>query len=180
MRKSIALISILFLLFLCSSASFAQERLLQESAQGNEISVKTLLTDGAEVDMRDEIGNTPLIIASDKGYLPIVQLLIKSGADVNAQNNLHWTALMFAAGSGDSAIVAVLLEKEADPNTVSKSEYTALILASAGGYAKIVDLLLEKGADAEAKKNGMTARQWAEKMNNIDALNVFERFSKKP
>lgn len=104
MKNIFALISILFLLFLCSSVSFGEERLLQSVTQGNEMSVKTLLTTGAEVDTRDEIGKTPLIIAADKGYLPIVQLLIQNGADVNAQNNLRWTALMFAAGAGHFAI----------------------------------------------------------------------------
>jgi len=179
MKKNIALISILFILFICSSVSFGEESLHQVVIQGNEMSAKTLLTAGAEVDTRDEIGKTPLIIAAEKGNLPIVQLLIQYGADVNAQNNLQWTALMFASGFGHTAIVKLLVENKADLNAVSQADYTALILASVGGYTEIVDLLLEKGADTSPKKNDMTAQQWAEKFNYNDVLKVFEKFSEK-
>jgi hypothetical protein len=74
MKKNVALSLVLFLPLLCSSVSFGEESLLQAVTQGNEMSAKTLLAAGAEVDTRDEIGKTPLNIAADKGYLPVVEL----------------------------------------------------------------------------------------------------------
>ena len=177
MKKHVTLTLILIIPCL---VSFGQKSLLQAVIESNEASVKLLLAEGAEVDARDEIGKTPLIIAADKGYFPIVQLLIQNGADINAQHNLHWTALMFAAGNGHSAIVKLLVEKGANMNFVSKSDYTALILASAAGYAEIVDLLLENGADTSPKKNDLTAQQWAEKLDQNNVLKVFEKYSRKP
>ena len=177
MKKHVILTLILIIPCL---VSFGQKSLSQAVIESNEASVKLLLAEGAEVDARDEIGKTPLIIAADKGYFPIAQLLIQNGADINAQHNLHWTALMFAAGNGHSAIVKLLVENGANMNFVSKSGYTALILASAAGYAEIVDLLLENGTDMSPKKNDLTAQQWAEKLDQHDVLKVFEKYSQKP
>jgi len=177
MKKHVTLTLILIIPCL---VSFGQKSLFQAVIESNEASVKLQLAEGAEVDVRDEIGKTPLIIAADKGYLPIVQLLIQNGADINAQNNLHWTALMFAAGKGHFAIVKLLVESGANINFVSKSDYTALILASAAGYADIVDLLLKNGANTSPKKNDLTAQQWAEKLDQHNVLKVFEKYSRKP
>jgi len=177
MKKHVNLTLILIIPCLLS---FGQKSLFQAVIESNETSVKSLLAEGAEVDARDEIGKTPLIIAADKGYFPIVQLLIQNGADINAQHNLQWTALMFAAGNGHSTIVKLLVENGANINLVSKSDYTALILASAAGYAEIVDLLLEKRAATSPKKNDLTAQQWAEKLDQLNVLKVFEKYSQKP
>ena len=177
MKKHVTLTLILIIPCL---VSFGQKSLFQAVIESDEASVTLLLAEGAEVDARDEIGKTPLIIAADKGYFPIVKLLIKNGADINAQHNLHWTALMFAAGKDHSAIVKLLIENGANMNFVSKSDYTALILASAAGYAEIVDLLLENGADTSQKKNDLTAQQWAEKLEQHHVLKVFEKYSQKP
>lgn len=177
MKKHVTLALILIVPCLIS---FGQKSLFQAVMENNEASVKLLLAEGAEVDARDEIGKTPLLIAAEKGYFPIVLLLIQKGADINAQHNLHWTALMFAAGNGHSDIVKHLVENGANTNFISKSDYTALILASAGGYAEIVDLLLENGADTSPKKNDLTAQQWAEKLEQHNVLKVFEKYSRKP
>ncbi len=138
MKKHVALTLIFILPCLFSSVSFGEKSLFQAVIEGNEASVKILLTEGAEVDARDEIG---------KDHSAIVKLLVENGAN---------------------------------KNVVSKSDYTALILASAGGYAEIVDLLLEKGVDTSPKKNGLTAQQWAEKLDQHNVLKVFEKFSRKP
>lgn len=48
--------------------------------------VRALLEDGADVETRDEQGNTPLHLASRAEHHMIVQFLLDSGADVEAQN----------------------------------------------------------------------------------------------
>ena len=34
-------------------------------------------------------GNTALLEASDRGYLPVVQYLVQQGADINTQNKVR-------------------------------------------------------------------------------------------
>jgi death-associated protein kinase len=87
-----------------------------------------LLDNGAQVDVRDEDGNTPLILAAKGARRPeTIQLLIEKGAKVNARNKDGWTPLMIAArGAGTQFrdwnnhltpfhIVELLLDKGANP-----------------------------------------------------------------
>ena len=48
------------------------------------------------VDYKDASGNTPLMIAAEKGYFDLVQLLTQKGARVNTTNNENQTALCIA------------------------------------------------------------------------------------
>jgi ankyrin repeat protein len=47
--------------------------------------------------LRTDNGNSPLILASMKGHLGIVDRLVIHGANINHQNNNGWTALMWAS-----------------------------------------------------------------------------------
>ncbi len=49
--------------------------------------IEILIKAGAELNIKDYNGNTPLHIASRSGYKELVEILIKSGADVNIKNN---------------------------------------------------------------------------------------------
>ena len=53
---------------------------------------------GADLNARDEYGQTPLMYAASEGDSPaVLDALLKAGADVNAQTDAGWTALMYAA-----------------------------------------------------------------------------------
>jgi cytohesin len=111
--------------------------------------IQLLLDTGAQVDARDEDGNTPLIVAAKGTDRPeIIQLLIEKGAEVNARNNDGSTALMVAARGADSGgnIPGV---------TIIKSTRALL-----GG--DIIELLLDKGANPLAiDASGMKAIDYA-------------------
>jgi len=75
--------------------------------------LNTLLTRGANVDTRDEQGNTPLIIAASEGKLESCKLLIEDGADVNAYSKVGITPMVAASNNGHQELVDFLLEKGA-------------------------------------------------------------------
>ena len=52
--------------------------------------------------------NTPLIEASEKGYIKIVEMVLENGADVNAKNGDGDTAVMLASKNGHNDIVKLL------------------------------------------------------------------------
>ncbi len=62
----------------------------------------------------------PLLIASKKGHLAIVELLITSNVFVNARTLNNRTALHLAAFSGHTECVGVLLKNGANPKLKDK------------------------------------------------------------
>ena len=135
---------------------------------------------GADVNARDEHGNTPLMHAtgtwgggmdgSPASEDPsVVTVLLEAGADVNARNNGGGTALRNAAagktvptvrgGMFDAvevpAIVAVLLAAGAEVNPPSGT--TPLHQAALVANLETVAMLIEAGADIHARDgNGET------------------------
>ena len=78
-----------------------ETRLYRAARSGNIKEVKRLLNNGANPDVPDAHGLTPLHQAAYWGETEIVDLLIKAGANVNAENKGRgWTPLHSAAVSG--------------------------------------------------------------------------------
>ncbi len=124
--------------------------------------VEVLIENEIDVNFRDEIGGTALIVALFKGDLDIAELLIKNGADVNAKDDNGWTALMSAFYPGRLDIVKLLIRKGADVNAKVNDGWTALMSASQGRHLEGVKLLVEEGADVNAENNeGKTASEYA-------------------
>ena len=101
-----------------------------------------LIENGANVNVADANGNTPLVFIINKtGNPKVTQRLLAKGASVNAQNRTGETALMYAAWHGYSAIVQLLLENRADVTLKNKQGNTALTLAESKGHQEIVEML---------------------------------------
>lgn len=62
--------------------------------------IKELVEKGANVNVRDFLGNTPLMLASQKSAYNIVKFLISKGADVNAVNRNGLSVIFHLALSG--------------------------------------------------------------------------------
>ena len=73
--------------------------------------VSTLLDRGAEVEAKDSIDRTALMIAAYKGLTDTVSILLEHGANVNAARSDGFTALMFAAFKGHAGTVSTLLAR---------------------------------------------------------------------
>jgi len=138
-----------------------------------------LLEHGADVNRRDDLGRSPLHIASCRPYNDpsgvapgIVRLLLDHGSNPNARtkrgliftvngrlvfDNIKWTPLHFAAFEGRVEVVQLLLDYGADVNRSDRDHWTALHLAALGGHLQVVNTLLACGANPHARnKNGET------------------------
>jgi hypothetical protein len=78
--------------------------------------IEDLIQKGADINVKDETGETPLYRAVFNREMDAVKVLLAHGADVNVKENDGWTALMWAAYKGSKDIVQMLLEKGADVN----------------------------------------------------------------
>ncbi len=64
--------------------------------------------------MRNENGETPLILAAKEGNNEFAALLVEHGADVNLADNLQRTALYYASERGYNEIAEMLLTAGAE------------------------------------------------------------------
>jgi ankyrin repeat protein len=73
--------------------------------------VECLLAAGADVNLGDATGYTPLMSAAYSGDLEMILLLVKSGAEINAATRYKKdTALSFARKNGHLEVVRALLD----------------------------------------------------------------------
>lgn len=115
--------------------------------QSNLEKVRLLLGHGADINSKDQYGQTALMNAAHRGQVELVRLLIENGADLNTTAKYHLSALMLSIIARHPEVAQLLIEAGADVNLRSnRNFYSALHLAENAGYSEIVALLKQKGA----------------------------------
>jgi ankyrin repeat protein len=94
---------------------------------------RLLLQNGADVNVRNNYGSTPLHCAAYNGHIDILHLLFENGADLEAQSNNGERALHYAARFGHLPIIQDLISRyHVDINARRNGGTTALWLARHG------------------------------------------------
>ncbi|KAL7755373.1 hypothetical protein ACKLNR_014471 [Fusarium oxysporum f. sp. zingiberi] len=83
--------------------------LMIASYYGHHEIVKLLLEKGANVEVNDNRGCTPLLWAAAEGHEAVVKLLLEKGANVEAKDNCGRTPLQVATDYGHEAMATLLL-----------------------------------------------------------------------
>lgn len=91
-------------------------QLLEASQSGNVEEVRSLLTDGADVNAQDVYGCSPLIWAVRNGRAETAQLLLSQGADPEITDLSGISPLSWAVLDSREALVRMLVEAGADIN----------------------------------------------------------------
>ncbi|KAI8746585.1 serine/threonine-protein phosphatase 6 regulatory ankyrin repeat subunit B [Biomphalaria glabrata] len=103
-----------------------------------------LVKHGTRLEIRDDNGNTPLLICSAKGFPGIVGKLLSMGADINAKNNNGDTALMLATSR--KVIKCLLNDRRLHLDERNSTGNTALMSAIETSHLQKVKLLISAGA----------------------------------
>ena len=104
-----------------------------------------------DVDLSDKNGETPLMMASIDGNLPLVKTLV---IDHKAQlDHIGWTPLHYACAKGQLEVAQFLIANGAIVDSMSLGNTTPLMMAVQSGNEKLVKLLLDKDADLQLRNS---------------------------
>lgn len=104
-----------------------------------------------DLNTRDEMGYTALILAAYHGQEGAVEKLLVAGADPCAQDKRGNTALMGAIFKGNLSIAKRLLHAACEPDQRNNAGQTAAMYAALFKRVEILNELVTQGADLSAK-----------------------------
>ncbi|MEG3161999.1 ankyrin repeat domain-containing protein [Sphingomonas sp. LB2R24] len=84
--------------------------------RGDEVYLRFLLQKGADANLRDGKGNTPLLLAVTLGQTGMIPILTAAGANPNLANSAGETPLIRAVQRRDVGMIRTLLTEGADPD----------------------------------------------------------------
>ncbi len=133
---------------------------------------------GIDLESRNTVDESPLMLAALRGDVPLAQALISRDADVNKTG---WTPLHYAASRGQLAMIDLLLEHNAYIDAESPNGTTPLMMAAGYGNVQATRALLKAGADATLKNaEGLTALDFALGFGKADSASVLRAAAAPP
>jgi ankyrin repeat protein len=118
-----------------------------------------------DVDLSNKSGETPLMIASIDGNLPLAKTLVLQNKAL--LDHISWTPLHYACAKGHIDVAQFLIANGATVDSLSLGNTTPLMMAVQSGNEQLVKLLLDKGADLQLRNaQGLTA---------IDIADIYDK-----
>ena len=111
---------------------------------------KILIEKGANIELKDRYGYTPLEVAVHNGHISIVKLLIEKGSKINDQNGWKETPLHFALKRNKKEIIELLLQNGANMDLKNEDGKTPKDIAIESKDLELIVLFHE----AEKKSKG--------------------------
>jgi ankyrin repeat protein len=154
---------VLILWLAAGGAAVADDALADLIQAGNRDAALAMISDGADVNIAQGDGTTPLHWAVYKIDAELVAELLDRGAKPDVINNYGSSPLAEAVKIGELSLVEMLLEAGADLEAPNQDGQTALMLTARAGALDVAELLIERGANVNTRETwrGQTALMWA-------------------
>ena len=178
--RSLPLVAVLFLMASTTGCKEPDKSTLDSqlidacsNASASYESIVLLLKEGADVHAVNQVGGTPLLLASQthENY-QVVIALIRAGADPHTSTTDGITPLMQAAlYNKNPEVISKLLSLGSYVNQVNDKGVSALMFSCLEPSVEKVKLLLDAGADINAQSyRGVTPLMWAAMDNSNPAV----------
>lgn len=121
---------------------------VREAVQGGAShSLRRLVDSGADLEMRDDAGRTPLLLAIQSGNTEATKLLLGAGADPNAQDKQGQNALSYAANNvHDDSILGIVASAVKGGKTLDASGETPLTrMLKEDAYITEIQQIIDSG-----------------------------------
>ncbi|MGB8366787.1 MAG: ankyrin repeat domain-containing protein, partial [Candidatus Babeliales bacterium] len=142
------------------------------------VDIAELLADQAVVNVKNDDGNTPLMLASYFGYQKIARLLLDNyNVSINKKGKNGSTALFIAARQNNKTMVELLLRYNAAPDIADNENNTPLWWAAKHGNTNMIEFLYHSDERVNQKgKGGRTPLAIAAANGKQDAVDLLIRF----
>jgi hypothetical protein len=171
---------------------------------GDPVTIRMLVSLGADVNAADNSGWTPIMLAAWRPYKDVVDVLLDAGAELpvggregvqilddavggglerlfdallarGASVDTAGTLLHSAAGGGSTRIVESLVGRGFDVNKKDRFGWVPLHIAAEQGHREIVSFLLARGADIDARNTlGQTPYNVAQERDDGELMSYLE------
>ena len=110
-----------------------------------DLALVSILSQSANVDLKDGAGRTPLALAAENGHEQVVNLLLeRNDVEADSKDKNGRSPLSYAAMYGHEKVVKLLLERnDVEADSKDKNGRSPLSYAAMYGHEKVVKLLLE-------------------------------------
>ena len=123
-------------------------RVFQYARGGQAQELDELLGMGLPANLRNEKGDSLLMLASYYGHAAVVRLLLERGAAPDQANDLGQTPLAGAAFKGDGAVVALLLDHGARVDAGGEQRFVGIDVPHASNKGLVQQQRLDVAAAA--------------------------------
>ncbi|XP_028818274.1 CARD- and ANK-domain containing inflammasome adapter protein [Denticeps clupeoides] len=132
------------------SPEAAKAALFEATRRNLDEAAAALVDVGTDVNARDSLEYTPLLLAAELGHVEVFRVLVSRNANLGRRLPDFTTVLHLAAQSGSVTIAQVLLDSGFDPDTTGPKDQTPLHVAALHNQPAVASLLLLAGARVDA------------------------------
>jgi ankyrin repeat protein len=144
------------------------------AAKGSLVMTKILVKNGADLEVTDAQGHTPLLKALIARNTIVAEYLFKSGAKLDPDTALHVTARL---GSADRDVIGFLLRQGATLDNTDEDGNTPLHSAILNDQRVVAKYLINRGASLDIRNRaGMTPLALAIARKNRDIERILRQF----
>lgn len=156
-------------------------KVFQFARAGDAADLESFLSRGLPPNLRNERGDTLLMLACYHGHVDAARVLLAHGADPEILNDAGQTPLAGAAFKGDAAIATLLLDHGAQIDHAGPNGMTPLMFAAMFNRVDMARMLLARGADADHRDaQGNSIVDAARRMGAADTIAMFSPQTETP